>query len=65
MALRKIYEVTDQGQAARVYCDSEWQEYRVRSYSDGKLLAERDYFTDNKEDAFSTADTILKTLQYQ
>lgn len=64
MGLRKIYECTDCGQTVKVYRDSEWQEYRVRSYPNGKLYAPADYHTTDKQDALDTALGILTKLLY-
>jgi hypothetical protein len=43
------------GREAKVYRDSEWQEWRVKFYQDGQHLAEADYHTDDKGDAQHTA----------
>ena len=45
---------------AKVYKDSEWGEYRVKHYTDGKHHVKADYHTDDKEDAHGTAKSWLK-----
>lgn len=45
----------------RITYSSEWAEYKVRATdAAGKAVAE--YFTDDKADAFGTADAILDEL---
>ena len=46
---------TKTGREARVYRDSDWQEWRVKFYEHGIYLAEADYHTDDKADAMHTA----------
>jgi hypothetical protein len=60
MSLRKIESVTNTktGKSATVYRDSEWNEYRVRFYKDGKHMTDADYHTDSKSDAQFTARTV-------
>ena len=46
--------------SAKVYKDSDWGEYRVKFYKDGKHVGEdADYHTDDLDDAKSTADSQL------
>lgn len=45
-------------QAAKVYRDSEWNEYRVRFYQDGHVQPAQDYHTDDKQDALDTARRV-------
>lgn len=52
MAKRKIKQIG----AVSVYRDSEWDEYVVRIGGN----PETDYFTDDKDDAFKTAEAIAK-----
>ena len=42
-------------EAAKVYRDAEWQEYRVKFFRDGKYQEDADYHTDDKADAQFTA----------
>jgi hypothetical protein len=44
---------------ARVYRDSEWNEYRVRILRNGHPLTALDYHTDDKADALDTAKFML------
>lgn len=60
MGLRLIHtavDVTDVKSEAKVYRDAEWQEYRVRFYTDGVQQRNADYHTTDKDDAIATADT--------
>lgn len=54
MARKLIDSMSVLERTVKVYRDSEWQEYVVRLYVDGKLQPNADYFTNNKEDALST-----------
>lgn len=55
--MRRLENISNQttGRQARVYRDSEWQEWRVCFYQDGRHLLEGDYHTDDKGDAQHTA----------
>lgn len=55
MALRLTHTETstDKVLTAKIYRNSDWQEFRVKFYRDGKYQS--DYHTDDKEDAKSTA----------
>ena len=44
-----------QGKTARIFFNKDLGEYTVRFYQNGKHMADADYFTDDKEDARSTA----------
>lgn len=57
--MRKIHIATNGDQTAKVYYDSEWQEYRVRLYLDDTLEATADYFTSDKKDALDTAKAMV------
>jgi len=48
---------------AKVYKDSEWNEHRVKFYTDGKHHEEADYHTDDKNDAVDTAKSQVKKYQ--
>lgn len=54
--LRLIHTVEIDVKLAKVYRDSEWQEYRVKFYVDGVYQVEADYHTEHKQDAIDTAD---------
>ena len=58
MARRKIYEVSHENITAKVYRDSEWNEFRVRFYFDGILNEDADYFCADKQEAIQNADTV-------
>lgn len=55
MALRKIETFTGNNRVAKVYRDSEWNEYRVTYMLDGAKIVGGDYHTDDKQDALDTA----------
>lgn len=50
------------GRFARVYRDSEWNEYRVRFFRGGKYESAADYHTDDKQDALDTATFVIGTV---
>lgn len=55
MTLRKIHTESNGHKTAKVYRDSDWQEYRVRLYINGVLHAGADYHTDDDADALDSA----------
>lgn len=55
MGLRLIEVVTKGTKAAKVYRDSEWQEFRVKFFDKCVHITDADYHTDDKADAVSTA----------
>ena len=58
--MKKIHEITFGARTAKVYRDSNWNEYRVRLYVRGRLDEAADYFTDDKQDAISTAAKMVR-----
>lgn len=60
MALRKIYDVSDStsNRSAIVFRDAEWDEYRVKFFSNGgiPLCSSADYHTNDMGDAKGTAN---------
>lgn len=50
----------DGSRCAKVYRDSEWDEYHVKHYKDGKHQTKADYHTDDKDDAHGTAKHFVK-----
>lgn len=50
---------TIQSREAIVYFHAEWKEYCVRFYLNGVHQRLADYFTDDKEDAISSADYFV------
>lgn len=48
---------------ARVYRDTEWDEFRVRFYCHAQHLEDADYHTDDKRDAMNTAVAELERMQ--
>jgi hypothetical protein len=55
--MRRLETLTNTatGREARVYRDSDWQEWRVKHYQDGEHLTAADYHTDDKADALNHA----------
>lgn len=55
--MRKLETITNTttGREARIYRDSEWQEWRVKFYEQGQHLTAADYHTTDKGDAQATA----------
>ena len=43
----------------KTYRDTDWNEYRVKTYIQGQHQQDADYHTDDKEDALSTAAAIV------
>ncbi len=58
--MKRIHIETLGDKTAKVYRDSEWNEYRVRLYIAGELRAAADYFTDDRADALSTAAAMVQ-----
>lgn len=53
--MKKIISIDNgQGFKAALYRNAEWSEWVVKFYEDGKLLADADYHTDDKQDAYDT-----------
>lgn len=44
---------------AKIYWDSDWEEYVVKFYRDGLYKENEDYFTDSLDDAEATADKVV------
>lgn len=61
MARKKIQTYTNGNREARVYRDSEWEEYRTVFYVDGVKQQNADHHTDDKQDAFATAERWVNT----
>lgn len=61
MAKRCIKTVADNGRVARVYRNSEFEEYEVRFSINGEDCgSDSDYFTNDKQDALDTAEHWTK-----
>lgn len=63
MSLRLVTSIANQhtGKAAKVYKDTDWNEYRVKFYRNGVYQSKADMHTDDKDDAIGTAEVF--TLQ--
>lgn len=62
MARRKIGVVGNELYYAVIYRDPEWNEFVVRFYECGDLMEDSDLFTDDKQDAFSSARAAIKMM---
>ena len=62
MTLRLINTIEEGNNTAKVYKDAEWSEYRVKFFANGVHQVDADYHTDDKQDAISTAESIVKQL---
>ena len=59
--LRRIHKTPQAGiRYWTVVWDSEWEEYRVRQYTNNVVREEFDYFTTDIDDAFATADAMYE-----
>lgn len=58
--MKRIHIETLGDKSAKVYRDSEYDEFRVRLYIDGKLNALADYFTNDKTDAIDSALAMVQ-----
>lgn len=55
MARRLIARIEDGNKVARVYRDTEWDEFVVKFWVDGERREQADYYTNDRGDAISTA----------
>ena len=61
--MRKCKQLQLQGYTIKVMFDNEYQEYQVKCYEDNVWLGEATtYFTDDKDDAYETAENMLNKL---
>ena len=65
MALRLIGTLlgspgTQKGRVVRIYRDPDFNEFRARLFVEGELYEPADYFTDDRDDAFSTGMAMLE-----
>jgi hypothetical protein len=59
--LRHIKTYTEGNKTAKVYKDKDWDEYRVKTYTDNVHHKNNDAHTDDLEDAHTTAKAWLKS----
>ena len=62
--MKRIHIETHGNKTAKVFRDSEWQEFRVRLYINGALHAGADYFTNEKADAIATAAAMVRPREW-
>lgn len=56
LRLKAEYHDTSANTTAKIYYDSDWQEYRVKFYdTNNQHLDASDYHTDDEDDAHNTA----------
>jgi len=60
MTKRLKITIEDGNKKAKIYYDSEWQEYVVQFYIDGRWEAKADYFTPDLEDAKDTVNLVYR-----
>ena len=60
LRLIHTHESSDKKKQSKVYKDTEWGEYRVKFYKDGKHLGKADYHTNDVDDAHGTAQLHIK-----
>jgi hypothetical protein len=48
--------------SCKVYYDSESEEYTVKSFRNNVLVADADYFTDDRQDAMGTACVMVDQM---
>lgn len=70
MARRKIHEITHTTargtiHTIKVYRDSEWNEWAVEHYINGKYQADTAYTTSDKQDALDTANWCIDRIKSQ
>lgn len=59
-ANRLVHKAAEGNQEVKVYYDSEYGEYIVKLFRDGKHYEPADYYSDDKEDAIATSGKMLK-----
>ena len=52
-------QTADKTRTAKVYRDTQYNEFQVKFYDGSQLLQDATYFTDNKDDAINTAQYQL------
>ena len=57
--MKRIHVETNGSKTAKVYHDSNWQEYRIRLYIDGVLHAFADCFESTRADAIDSAFAMV------
>lgn len=63
--MKRIHIETLGDKTAKVFRDSDWEEYRVRPYINGELHAGADYHTSDKSDAIATAAAMVRPSDAQ
>jgi hypothetical protein len=63
-SLKLIDTINLENKTAKIYKDSDVNEFKVKFFVDGNYVGEKaDYHTDDKQDAISTANSELKILK--
>ena len=64
IAIFNCPEVTNGVKAVKIKYDSEWEEFKVMFVDvNGKRINDMTYFTDDKDDAFDTAQSMLDGMK--
>lgn len=58
--MKKVYETAYGRNRVTVHWNREWEEYRVRTYVDGRANDAADYFDSDKESAIAHADHVVR-----
>lgn len=63
MSLRIKREIQIKNAVAKIYRDTDWQEYRVKFWKDNEYLGEdADYHADDLDDCIGSANHILRHI---
>lgn len=57
--LRLITTISFNANLAKIYKDTDWQEYRTKYYQNGNYLTDCDSFADTKQEAIETANYLV------
>jgi len=63
--MRKILVDTKGDIKVQIYYSHQWNEYTVKLYIKGVYQTHSDYFTDDKQDAYDTAQHMLNNTKVE
>lgn len=58
--MKKVYATAYGRNRVTVHWNRDWQEYRVRTYVDGRANVDADYFDSDKNSAINHADYVVR-----
>ena len=58
--MKKVYETAHGRNRVTVHFNRDWEEYRVRTYVDGRAWEDADYFDGDKDSAIAHADHVVR-----